>query len=177
MSKLKNNIAIVFFVLGLLFALSSLANSGALSEGMLERNAKAKITDDSEGLLELKGFNNNLIYDLDKDYEAVGSITNNSNTALDIIINIKPDYSLITNKNLWNGVKIGNETCEFSFTSQVPQEIRLRLDSKQSVNVEVAVSHNQSREIITGFEFTGLGTDGVLKIELGNENARQIIYQ
>ena len=177
MGKVKNIVAVVFFGCGILFAFTSLLSSGALSDVNLKRDLKVNIVNDSYGLLKLEGFYSDYIYDLKKEYSVVGTIANNSPTAIDLLLTIHPDFSLVTNKNLWNGIKIGDQVREFTFEEQSPQQIQVSLDQGATVNIEIAVSQNHSREIITSFEFIGISTEEEFKIELGNEGTRQIIYK
>lgn len=179
MNKYRNKITSIFFVLSLVFALSSLSSSGALSQGRLERSTTANITEDTKGLLELEGFNNHYVVDLDKDYTAVGSITNNAKYTINLIITTQTDFSLITNRNLWQGIKIGEFVREFTFENDSSARFDLLLEPGQTIDIQIAISHNQSREIITAFDFLATDMEGLFIMELKNTiNApRQITYK
>jgi hypothetical protein len=91
---------------------------------------------------------------------------------------IQSDFSLITNKNLWQGMQIGEFGSEFTYGKSTARA-DLILEPGQTVDIQIAIIHNQSREVVTTFEFLANDKNGMFTMGLKNtiNTPRQIIYQ
>lgn len=167
--NLKNKTALIFFLLSFIFAIFSIPLSGAISYGRIERNAFATVAGDSSAALELTGFNGNA-YSLKKNYENIGSITNHLHQPITLTVTIQPDFSGITNKNCWFGIEIGTIISVFEIETGpvTSKQVEIRLEPGESADVQAAVQHNESRDIIVSFRFAARDEAGNLLFELND---------
>jgi hypothetical protein len=164
--KIKNKIALLFFVLSIVFALVSIPFSAALSRSNLERRATAKVVNDENGILKLKGFANNN-YDLNGSYKNFGAITNNSNQNILLTITINPDYSIL---HLFTrfGLRIGSQVSEFTINSSSPKQITVQLSPGQEVDVQAYLTQNLFHSLNVDFQFNASDITGTYTVKLSN---------
>lgn len=166
--KPRNIIAAVLFILSLIFAMLSMPFSGAISYGKLERPAFAKVADDEYAALALEGFKNG-IYNMKKRYRKFGAITNNTERELIVDIIIVTEFPEVTNKNFWFGIRFGEyEPIIFDHNSDSCKSIQLLLAPGQSMDAMAAVQRNQSRNVITSFQFIARDSAGSYQINLSD---------
>lgn len=160
----------LFLVLGLVFALVALDESGALSRNNMERALQAVVASDSSAALTLVGFDNPIlvISNVNKKYFDVGSITNHYRYPINLTVTITPDFARVTNKNYWLGINLGGVVREFISSVQQPAQITLTLQPSQSAAIQVALTGNQAREVFIYFGITAAGTDGVVTMVLND---------
>lgn len=100
----------LFFILSSVFMIFSLPYSGALSYGKMKRDAYATVVNDGMAFLELHGFENQ-IYDFDKDFECFGSITNNSEHVINLMVTIHSFHIAVPTPSCHFRIKIGGNRC------------------------------------------------------------------
>jgi len=164
----KKKIAAIFFILGLVFALPSLLQSAAISQGSMERSAYAKVAKDQNALLRLDGFDGSKTYNPNSPYTKVGSIMNNTNQSIILKVTVKPDFSSVKNKNYQMGIMIGTITCEFNSESGTSQQITMTLLPNQSVDVQAYLKKNQSSYVTTSFDFAVTNDTGTYQMMLSD---------
>lgn len=169
-------LAPVFFLLSLVFALFSLPFSGAISEGRLERKTTADVVADSNAVLKLEGFHNQL-NNLDNKYKSIGTIKNNSNQTLRLIISIRPNFLLVSGNNYKYNIKIGNQTVQFDKKSNLIQQMTITLNPGQETNVLATLMNNNLGMVFTSFYFTAGDLTGTFLMNLNDtlRTPRQII--
>ncbi len=162
----KNKYTKIFFILSLLFALVSLPYSAAISQGRLERTATARVVNDENGLIMLKGFQNKS-YDLSGNYYSFGTITNNSNRIMKLTVTIQPDFNIL---HLFSrfGIKIGAEEIEFRYGASSPRQISLILSPGQVMEVKASLIQNILSTLTVDFQFTATDAAGSYTIRLSN---------
>jgi hypothetical protein len=156
--KHVNRMKSLFFVLAILFSLLSITNSGAISQGRMERQTYARISADDKALLQLEGFRNG-IYDMENQYRRFGSITNNSDQEIKLTVTIHPYFLDMKNKNSWFGVKIKSNIVQFHADS-VPGQISVVLLPRETVHVEAALHPGQNTTVLSSFQFTAADAAG-----------------
>lgn len=160
----KYQSAKLFFILSFLTALISLPYSGALSQSRLERAATARVSDDENGLLRLRGFSNKA-YNLNGSYQIVGTVTNNANQTISLAVTVKPDfnvYHLFTRL----GVRIGSVSYEFRYGTSSPRQYFLTLAPGQSIEVQAYLQQNFFNVLTAEFEFTAADSAGTYTVKL-----------
>lgn len=172
---LRNKVAQVFFILSLVFALISMPVSGALSQGKLNRDATARVADDENALLKLKGFND-MTYNMNGGYTSFGSITNNTNRTITLTVTITPDLKGIGNIFTRLGIKIGTEASEFRYYA-APKQVTLTLSPGQNIDVKGYMIQNMFTAVTTEFSFTAVDNTGTFTMQLGStsKTPRRII--
>lgn len=162
----KYKSAKIFFILSLLSLLISMPYSAALSQGRLERSATARVTDDENGFLKLKGFANRA-YNMNGSYQVVGTITNNSYQTISLAVTVKPDFSLY---HLFTrlGVRIGSSAYEFRIQTSAPRQFFLSLVPGQTIEVQAYLQQNFINVLTTEFEFTAADSTGTYTVKFSD---------
>lgn len=168
MTRFRSLVTTVFISLGLVLVLAALPISGALSQGALSRGIKAVTALDTNGVLKLEGFNNQIltISNINKKYFYTGRITNGGREAIALKIKAMPDFSLVTNKAYALSIRIGGATLDYAYGTQVAQIMTLTVQPGQALDVEASLTGNQAREVLTIYEFTATSLSGSYVIHL-----------
>lgn len=168
----------LFFILSSVFMIFSLPYSGALSYGKMKRDAYATVVNDGMAFLELHGFENQ-IYDFDKDFECFGSITNNSEHVINLMVTIHSFHIAVPTPSCHFRIKIGETDVKLKFTSGVasPEKIELNIEPGQCVDVQALLKHNQEGIVIASFQFEATDAAGKYTVKLNDtlKTPRRII--
>lgn len=164
--KLKNKLAMLSFLLSLIFICYSTPFSGALSQGRMERAATARVVDDEDGLLKLKGFNNKS-YDLNGSYTKFGSIVNNTNQIIILTVTIEPDYNIQNLSTRFN-VKIGNAKAKFNSSHTSQKQVSISLIPGQAIDVHASLKQNFFSSLLVKFHFEASDLAGTYTMQLGD---------
>lgn len=162
----KNKIALVFFILSLVFAFVSMPFSAALKSEKLDRGTSAMVVDDGNGALKLQGFNDT-IYTLNWKYTSIGSITNNTNQTLTLTITIIPDFSTVKSSCEY-GIKIGSVENVFTNSSSSPKQATITLTPGQIADVQGYLIQNKSEPLSTEFQFSAKNAAGAYVMQFNN---------
>ncbi len=158
----------ILFIICLVFALFSLPDSAALNSGSLERKARVLLAEDKEAAFELKGLDGRKAYNLNKNYAIIGTIRNNGNNILILSVMVSQDSTMIKNKNYEMGIRIGGNTVKFCYNSISSQRIDILLIPGQAMDIQAAISRNQSKEVTTSFDFTAADIGSAYTVVLGD---------
>lgn len=168
MRLLQNLATTVSIFMILILALAYLPTSGAISQGTMSRGISAITSADANGLLRLVGFDNQtlIISNVNKKYFYTGRITNDGREAITLKIKALPDFSLVTNKAYSMSIRIGGRTLDFTFSNHAAQELTFTVESGGALDVEISLTGNQAREVLTIFEFTATSASGSYQMHL-----------
>lgn len=167
---MRSRAAVIFLILGLIFASFSLMVSGAIQQAAVGRSIIANTALDTNAILKLDGFNNTAytVSNINKKYFKVGDIVNNSNRTINLTVEMQVDFSKQTNKTYWMGIKIDAVTTEFSFGSATAKRAVIILSPGQMVSVQAALTNNQAREVGVSYNFYATDTTGDLSIQVSD---------
>jgi hypothetical protein len=154
----------VFFILSLVFAVSSLTFSGAISRVQIERTAAAKLADDSNAALRLEGFQNNN-YNMNTKFTGFGCITNNTNKIMKLTVTITPEILWKNNKNNWFRISIGSEPADFEFNQSLPKTVVLYLIPGQTVEARAAIAPSLG-PVNVSFQFSATDLNASYSVQL-----------
>jgi hypothetical protein len=163
----KHKITALFLTISLIFAILSLPNSSAISSGRLERGATADVVSDSAAVLKLEGLSGQNIYNIDKDYDRIGSITNNTNQSINLTVDITPDLIYVISNYKLN-VKIGNKVTEFKKNKDSTQSVTISLAPRQAVDIQASLHNNLLGWVNTSFRFTAEDISGTYSMQLND---------
>lgn len=167
----KYRTAILFLLLSLTFAIVSLPNSSALSQGSLQREVMAKISDDISGIIKLEGIDGNRVLDITNKFETIGAITNQSKQTVHITLNIATNILSANNKNIRLEYKIGNEIRVFSFEFNQPKQFTLQLQPGQKIDIQTALSNNSNVIMTSTFDLTVRDEAGAITLRLNDTSS------
>jgi len=171
---------IIYFSLSILLALFALQDSGALSRVIMTREATAYISEDEDisAILRITGVHGdpNKVSNINKKYEPIGTITNNSNQTLEIVFDVTPDFSRVVDMP---GVRLGvrvDSTIEFTENSTSTQSLFFTLLPGQSKNILMSLENNEADLVIVyfGFNATNPNTGTSIIVRDTDDNPRRI---
>ncbi len=152
--KLKA-ITYLFFGLGLILALFSIPDSGALTATHIQRTTEATVASDATAVLGLDGFDGNTrnIPNNNK-LNSVGTIRNNARYPISLTVDISTDFGTETGLQL--DLQIG--TVLKSFTTSSTESVTLSLASGESIPVSAYMSKNlgNNKSITVTYHFTAI---------------------
>ena len=169
----------LILVLGLLLTLISVAGSGAFSQLAADRYTEAAASvADSNGIINLTGFNNN--YTLTNIFVLTGTIVNNSNKTLQLRLYIDPDITLAQRSTgnievewtlLYRLYISGSTYSSYTFSGKgitnpagvwTPR-YQILPGGTFTVQTNMASSWKKGHSFVadTSFVFDALGTDGI----------------
>lgn len=158
----KNKLTILFFACSFLFFIISMPFSGALGEVNLQRTATANIASDSGGILKLEGIDNRS-YNLDNKFARIGSITNNTNQILNLIVTITPDLSWGLFSHL--KIRIDNSVVVFNFNSK-SEQMTMTLSPGQVASIEGSYNRNIISSARVSFSFFAFNQEGTYTMQI-----------
>lgn len=171
---------IIYFSLSILLALFAFQDSGALSRKSMTRTAVAYISEDEDisAILRITGVHGDpdKVSNINKKYEPIGTITNNSNQVLEIVLDVTPDFSRVIDKTeLLFGVSVDSKI-EFTRNSPSTQSLFFTLKPGQSKDILMALENNQADLVIVhfGFQATNPATGTSIIVRDTDDNPRRI---
>ena len=143
---------ILCYTLGILCTIASLQSTAAINSTKLERDAIAVIAKDQNAFVQLEGLEATKRYDLNGSYRKVGSITNNSNQELYMVVVLSPDDNY-RRSNYRLKLKLGGEDAEIKKTTK-DTLLYLTLSPGQSLPIQASLTNkNNTNNINLSFQF------------------------
>lgn len=174
----KFRISYLFLLLSITLVLLSITDSGAMNSVGLAREVSLNVTGDSNGVIELVGFDSNHAMSIEKDYVKTGVIINNSNQMIRLKLTMTADFAKIRNKNCWLGIRIGYIEREFTINDNHPKEISLLLAPGQAADVWAALTHNQNENVVLSFLLNASDLGNNISIQLKDtiKTPRRLVF-